>query len=62
MSENLRGMNDRVRTLREQSELAIPRISLERALLMTEAYQQYGGKVSVPVLRALAFKHIMENK
>ena len=62
MSENLRGMNDRVRTLREQSESAVPRISLERALLMTEAYQQYGGKVSVPVMRALAFKNIMENK
>ena len=62
MGENLRGMNDRVRLLRKQSEMAVPRISLERALLMTEAYAQYAGKVSVPVMRALAFKHIMENK
>ena len=62
MGNNLRGMNDRVRTLREQSETAVPKISLERALLMTEAYEQHAGKVSTPVMRALAFKQIMENK
>jgi len=35
---------------------------MERALLETEAYKMHEGKVSVPELRALAFKHIMENK
>lgn len=62
MSQHLRGMNDRVRKLREQSESAVPRISLERAVLMTEAYERYAGTVSTPVLRAMAFSHIMENK
>jgi len=35
---------------------------MERALLETEAYKMHEGRVSVPELRALAFKHIMENK
>jgi len=35
---------------------------MERALLETEAYKMHEGKVSVPELRALAFKHIMESK
>ncbi|SCY06547.1 trans-4-hydroxy-L-proline dehydratase [Alkaliphilus peptidifermentans] len=57
-----RGMNDRVKKLRLQSETAIPMISIERAVLMTEAYEKYEGRVSIPVLRALAFKHLMANK
>ena len=57
-----RGMNERIRQLREQSVTAEPRLSIERALLVTEAYQMYQGTVEVPVLRALVFKHIMENK
>jgi len=35
---------------------------MERAVLETEAYKMHEGRVSVPELRALAFKHIMENK
>jgi len=35
---------------------------MERALLETEAYKMHEGRVSVPEMRALAFKHIMENK
>ncbi len=35
---------------------------MERAMLETDAYRTYEGKVSVPELRALAFRHIMENK
>lgn len=62
MSNVLRGMNERVRKLREQSEAAIPRISLERAKLVTESYRRNAGKVSIPVLRALTFQHICENK
>jgi len=35
---------------------------MERALLETEAYKMYEGRVSAPELRALVFKHIMEHK
>jgi len=55
-------MTDRVRKLREESLDAEPRICMERALLETEAYKMHEGRVSTPELRALAFKHIMENK
>ncbi|MDP3057937.1 MAG: pyruvate formate lyase family protein, partial [bacterium] len=55
-------MNERVQHLRHISEMTAPRISMERALLVTAAYREHQGKVSVPVLRALTFKHILENK
>lgn len=55
-------MNDRVKKLRQQSIDAVPCISTERAELVTEAYREYSGKVSIPMLRALTFKHLMENK
>ena len=56
-------MNNRIRTLREQSLNAIPAISLERATLLTEFYKTgIAERVSVPVARALAFKHILQNK
>lgn len=57
-----RGMNERIKKLRRQSLDAIPHISIERAILMTEAYEKYAGSVDTPVLRALAFKHLMENR
>ena len=57
-----RGSTERVQRLRLQSLTAEPHINIERAMLMTETYQQYQGRVSTPVLRALAFKNIMENK
>ncbi|VBB09673.1 glycine radical [Lucifera butyrica] len=57
-----RGMNERVRKLRRQSVTAEPYLSIERAVLVTEAYQKYQGTVEIPILRALTFKHIMENK
>ncbi|KAL1110029.1 hypothetical protein AAG570_014169 [Ranatra chinensis] len=57
-----RGMNERVRKLRKQSVETEPHIYMERASLMTDAYQIYEGSVSVPVMRALAFKHFMENR
>lgn len=56
------GMNDRIAKLREQSVTTEPTLSIERAVLVTEAYKKYAGKVSVPVLRALTFQHLMENK
>ncbi len=55
-------MNERVAKLRQQSLETRPSLSIERAVLVTEAYEKYAGTVSVPVLRALAFKHVMENK
>jgi formate C-acetyltransferase len=56
-------MNERISKIRQQSLDAEPIISLERGELITEFYKS--GKVeklSVPVARAMAFKHILENK
>jgi len=55
-------MNERVKKLRQESLNTQPYISIQRASLVTEAYKRYKGKVSVPVLRALAFRHLLENK
>jgi pyruvate formate-lyase/glycerol dehydratase family glycyl radical enzyme len=55
-------MNERVRTLRENSQNAVPTISMERALLVDDVYRRHQGEVPVPILRALAFQHLMENK
>lgn len=56
------GMNDRIKKLRKLSVETQPRIYMERAVLETEAYQLYEGKVSIPELRALTLKHIFEHK
>ncbi len=63
-TENLqRGSTERIKRLRHIStQEGIPCISIERAVLLTEAYKKYEGSVSTPVLRGLAFKHIMENR
>jgi len=55
-------MTERIKKLRKESLDTEPRICMERAILETEAYKMHEGRVSVPELRALAFKHIMENK
>lgn len=56
-------MNKRITKLRNQSQQAIPRISVERALLVTEFYKSnLAQQVSIPVKRALAFQHILANK
>ncbi|HHJ52068.1 MAG TPA: formate C-acetyltransferase/glycerol dehydratase family glycyl radical enzyme, partial [Caldithrix abyssi] len=56
-------MNERIRKLREQTLTAEPKISAERAKLVTEFYKSpLAGQVSVPVARALAFKYILEHK
>ncbi len=55
-------MNERIKRLRQVSFEARPSISIERALLETEFYEQHAGKHSLPVLRALSFKHICEHK
>jgi len=56
-------MNERIKKLRTQSRNAIPYISLERALLITEFYNTSAAhKFSAPFARAKAFKYLMENK
>jgi pyruvate formate-lyase/glycerol dehydratase family glycyl radical enzyme len=56
-------LTERVRKLREQSVSTRPYICTERAELLTDFYQSGGADlVSTPVARALAFKHILENK
>lgn len=55
-------MNERVKILRQKSLDAVPTISVERAQIVTNAYKKYYGKVSIPVLRALTFKELMEKK
>jgi len=56
-------MNERVKKLREQSVETHPYISSERAELMTQFYQSGAAwRESVPVTRALAFRHLMEHK
>lgn len=55
-------MNKRIKRLRDQSFEAVPRISIERALLETEFYREHSGKYSTPVMRALLFKYLCERK
>jgi trans-4-hydroxy-L-proline dehydratase len=52
----------RTQALRQQSLAARPTISAERALLVTEFYREQDGRHSVPVMRALAFKHLCERQ
>ncbi|HUX06037.1 MAG TPA: trans-4-hydroxy-L-proline dehydratase [Acidobacteriota bacterium] len=54
-------MNERVKKLRQQSMDAKPRISAERALLMTRFYKE-AGLQSAPMQRVLAFKNLMEKR
>ncbi|MEG2936108.1 MAG: pyruvate formate lyase family protein, partial [Clostridium sp.] len=57
-----RGMNERIQRLRKQSVETVPHIYMERAVLMTEAYEKYEGSVSIPELRALTMKEIFSRK
>lgn len=58
-----RGSTERIRRLRKIStEKCKPCISMERAVLLTEAYKMNEGTVSAPVMRGLAFKHIMQHR
>ena len=54
-------MNERVARLRQESLAAVPRLSLERAHLVTEFDQQVRG-LSVPVYRARLLQYILEHK
>ena len=56
-------MNKRIKRLRDQTVETQPCISVERARLLTEFYKSpQAEQVSIPVKRALGFKHIFENK
>jgi formate C-acetyltransferase len=56
-------MTPRIQLLRNASLAAVPRISAERALLITEFFRRGGGRGESPVVqRALAFRHILETK
>ena len=55
-------MKERIEKLRDKSFRAEPCISIERALLETAFYKENFGKYSIPVMRALTFKHLCENK
>ena len=55
-------MNTRIEKLRHESFNAEPCISIERALLETAFYKENYGKYSIPVMRALTFKHLCEKK
>lgn len=55
-------MNARIARLKKASQDAIPSISHERALLMTEFYQANQGRYSTPVMRARSFYHLCKNK
>jgi len=55
-------MTERVARLRRESLDAVPRISAERAALLTAFYREDRGLVSAPVRRALAFQYLMAHK
>jgi formate C-acetyltransferase len=55
-------MNARTTLLRQESLDAIPTISAERALLLTDFYRENLGRLSTPVLRARSFHHLCAKK
>ena len=55
-----RAVSERVARLRERSQAAVPRVSSERARLLTRFYAEAAERsVSVPVLRAQAFAYLL---
>ncbi len=55
-------MNSRIEKLRKKSYEAVPKISTERASIVTDFYSENDGKYSVPVMRALNFKNLCEKQ
>jgi len=55
-------VTERVKKLRQRSIDAVPSLSIERALIVTDVYKEFEGKVSIPMLRAYAFKALCERK
>ena len=55
-------MNQRIKTLREQSLKAVNTLSAERALLITKYYSsQQVEACPTPILRAQAFDYLMSH-
>lgn len=57
-----RGMNDRIKKLRQQSLDTPAHIDMERARIETETYKKYEGTVSIQELRALVLKDYFSYK
>ena len=55
-------MRPRVAELRRRSLDAVPSISIERALLITDFYRDHEGRWPAPLLRAHAFHHLCSTK
>jgi len=55
-------MNERITALRKASFDARPSFSAERAVLTTDFYLEWSGRLSTPMLRALNFKNLCERK
>ena len=55
-------MNDRVEKLRRESLDAVPSVSIERALLLTEFYRENEDRWPAPLMRAHAFHHLCTHK
>ena len=56
-------MRDRITKLRQETLDAVPRLSIERSLLLQESLETAESRgASTPVQRALAFRHIMSHK
>jgi pyruvate formate-lyase/glycerol dehydratase family glycyl radical enzyme len=55
-------MTERIRRLRRLSQDTPPALSGERAGLITDFYRNHQGDSSVPVTRALAFRHLLRHK
>ncbi len=55
-------MNDRVARLREESFAAPVTLDHERARLVTAFTRDHDGEHSVPMMRALALRHLVEHK
>ena len=62
LMNNDRGSTPRVRKLRRESLEAVPHLYLERAKLVTAAYEQYEGSLSAPEMRAVALLRLMQHK
>ena len=60
--ENLGGMNERIRRLRQHNMDTPTTLSIERALIETEFYKAYYGTMPTPVMRARNFYEICKKK
>ncbi len=60
--ENNKGMNERIKRLRQANFDTPTTLSIERALIETEFYKEYYGTMPVPILRAKNFYEICKKK